>query len=104
MFRSLLFAGLLGVAAASSADGPGTRILASPTGPQRPVPAAERDLQRCEAMRTQARERCMKEVRAAVGVDGKARGPEAAGAGPSAGSGATAGASGGGTSGSGAPR
>jgi hypothetical protein len=73
-------------------DAPGTRILTTPSGPQRTSPAAERDLQRCEQLREEAKERCIKEVRAAVAADEKQRGPEATGAGSGASS-ATSGAS-----------
>jgi hypothetical protein len=95
--RFLLLA-LVAVSTASFADGPGTRILTTPSGPQRSSPAAERDLQRCEALRDEAKQRCMKDVRAAIAADEKQRGgPEATGAGSGAGSGASSGTSGGGT-------
>jgi len=99
----LALVALLAVAP-SFADGPGTRILTTPSGPQRPSPAAERDLQRCEALRDDAKERCMKDVRAAIIADEKQRGPEATGAGSGAGSGASTGTSGAGAGSSAAPR
>ena len=97
----LLLLALVAVSTASFADGPGTRILTTPSGPQRPSPAAERDLQRCEALRDEAKERCMKDVRAAIAADEKQRGPEATGAGSGASSGTAGGAS---ASGGAAPR
>lgn len=77
---------LLGLAAAASADGPGSRLRAGPPAPQ-PVGAApkDQDLQRCEAMRAEPKARCLKDLRAAAAADGKARGPEATGAGSGAG-------------------
>lgn len=90
---------LLALSTACFGDGPGTRILTTPSGPQRTSPAAERDLQRCEQLRDEAKERCIKEVRAAVIADEKQRGPEATGAGSGASSGASTG-----TSGSAGPR
>jgi hypothetical protein len=102
MLRSLLLVALLGFAAASPADGPGSRIGIGPPL-QTGRPAAERDLQRCQAMRGEEKDRCMKNLRAAAAADEKARGPEATGAGPSAGSG-TAGGTSSGTSSGAAPR
>jgi hypothetical protein len=102
MARGLLIVALLGFAAASSADGPGSRIGIGPSL-QTGRPAAERDLQRCQAMRGEEKDRCMKNLRAAAAADEKARGPEATGAAPGAGSGTASGAAGG-TSGGAAPR
>ena len=78
-----------GAATGGTAEGPGSRILIAPSGPQQTSPAAERDLQRCEALSGEEKERCMKDVRAAITAGEKQRGPEATGAGSSAGSGAT---------------
>jgi hypothetical protein len=100
----LLLVALLALATPAFADDPGTRILPTPSGPKRPAPAAERDLQRCEALRDEAKERCIKDVRAAIAAGEKERGPEATGAGSGASSGATIGASGGATPGGAAPR
>ena len=51
------------------AEGPGTRIRATPSGPGAPVQSppgpADRDAQRCEAMHQEAKDRCMRELRAA---------------------------------------
>lgn len=81
----LVLVALLALATPSFADdGPGTRILTTPSGPTRPDPAAERDLQRCEALPAEAKERCMKDVRAAITAERKERGPEATGAGSGA--------------------
>jgi len=96
--RFALLALLLALSTASFADGPGTRIRTGPAAPQPKSPAAERDLQRCEAMRAEEKERCMKTVRAAAAADEKPRGPEASG------SGTTTGTSGGGTLGGTPPR
>ena len=69
MLRGFLFLILAALAAASSADGPGTRIRATPSGPGAPVQSppgpADRDAQRCEAMHQEAKDRCMRELRAA---------------------------------------
>lgn len=92
----LAFALLVAVSTASFADGPGTRIRTGPAAPQAAGPAAERDLQRCDTMRGEARERCMREVRAAMRGDDRAHagpGPEATGMG--SGAGGTASTSGG---------
>jgi hypothetical protein len=94
--RRLLAAALLfPLSIACFADGPGTRIRAGSGAPPQPTtPAAERDLQRCAAMRdAEEKVRCMKSVRAAAAAEEKRRGPEATGA-----------ASGGSASGSFAPR
>jgi hypothetical protein len=77
----LLAAALLFFSVACFADGPGTRIRAGTgTPPQPTTPAAERDLQRCAALRAEEKERCMKSVRAAAAAEEKRRGPEATGA------------------------
>ena len=80
----LALVALLALAIPSFAQGPGTRILTTPSGPLRPDPAAERDLQRCETLPAEAKERCMKDVRAAIMAEEKKRGPEATGAGSGA--------------------
>ena len=81
--------------AAPQTSAPDTRILTTPSGPQRTGPAAERDLQRCEALSGEEKERCMKDVRAAITAGEKQRGPEATGAGSGAGGGASGPAPGG---------
>lgn len=97
----------LGVLSASAlADGPGTRLRTGP-GPGQPTGPVERDAQRCDEMRGEAKERCLRELRAAV--RGPSRdphegpGPEALGGTP-AGTGATSGTAGGSSVGAGAPR
>ena len=94
MLKVLGLAILLGFAAASFADGPGSRIRMGPPPPQPASAAAERDLQRCEALRGDAKERCMRELRAAMRADERSQphaGPgPATGASSSAGSGASA--------------
>ncbi len=89
------FAGSAG--AQNTADGPGNRILTTPSGPQRTGPAAERDLQRCEALSGEEKERCTKDVRAAITAGEKQRGPEATGAGSGASGAAPGGTAPGGT-------
>jgi hypothetical protein len=108
MLRGVVLVSLLGLSTASFADGPGSRIRAGPAAPQPPIGAAERDAQRCDAMRGDAKERCMRELRAAMrsgeraphegpspeasGMGaGAGSGPEATGMGSGAGSGATSG-------------
>jgi len=108
VFRDLVLVALLGLSTASFADGPGSRIRAGPAAPQPPGGAAERDAQRCDAMRGEAKERCRRELRAAMrGTEraphegpspeasgmgaGAGSGPEATGMGSGAGSGATSG-------------
>jgi hypothetical protein len=88
---------------ASFADGPGTRIRAESDRPQ-PASAAEESAKRCETLRDEAKERCLKQLRAAAAAEDKKRGPEASGAGSGAGTGAASGTSGGGTFGGSAPR
>jgi hypothetical protein len=80
MTRGLILVLLLGLSAVSFADGPGSRIRMGPAAPQPMGPAAERDLQRCEAMRAEEKERCIKHLRAASSADDKRQGPEATGA------------------------
>jgi len=108
VLRDLVLLTLLGLSTASFADGPGSRIRAGPAAPQPIGPAAERDAQRCEALRAEAKERCMRELRAAMrgseraphegpnpestGMGaGAGSGPEATGMGSGAGSGSTSG-------------
>jgi hypothetical protein len=100
--KAFAFAVLLAFAAASYADGPGTRIRTGPDLQQPPNRAAARDLDRCDTLRDEEKGRCKKAVRAAAAADEKPRGPEATGMGSAAG--ASAGTSGGGAFGSAAPR
>ena len=80
MLKSLAALILLALSAMSFADGPGSRIRTGPPPPQPAGSAAERDMQRCEAMRGDAKERCIKDLRAASSADDKRQGPEATGA------------------------
>ena len=85
---------LISAAAASAlADGPGTRLRIGP-GPGQPVGPVERDAQRCDAMSGAAKERCLRELRAAmrdpIREPHQGPGPEAVGGTP-AGTGATSG-------------
>lgn len=86
MIRLLVAALLFPLSIVCFADGPGTRIRAGTGAPSQPTtPAAERDLQRCAAMRdADEKERCMKTVRAAAAAEERRRGPEATGAGSGA--------------------
>ena len=105
MIRSCAVATLVSVTLNSWADGPGTRIRDTPL-PSRPAAAVDRDLQRCEAMRGDEKERCLRALRDAARRDdrpphagpGPERGPEsigmgaAASTGPGVGGGTTGGA------------
>ena len=94
MFRGLLFLALLALAATTFSDGPGSRILMGPA----PQPAglvagpADRDAQRCEALRGDAKERCQREPRMAMREAQRAPhegpNPESTGAGASSAPGA----------------
>jgi len=97
--KRLLFITLLGIAAVAVADGPGSRIRATPAPPQ-PAGAGpvDKDLQRCEAMNGAPKERCLRALRSAARGTERAphEGPGPASPGPSAnsGTGATSGATG----------
>jgi hypothetical protein len=75
---------LLALAGSAFAEGPGTQIRAGPPLTQPPAPAAERDRERCQALRGEEKERCLKDLRAAATADEKARGPGAVGGSTSA--------------------
>ena len=98
---------LLGTAAVAVADGPGSRIRATP-GPPQPGGAGrlDRDLQRCEAMSGAQKERCLRALRAAERDVQRAPhegpGPESPGPSANSGTGATSGATGASTGTSGA--
>lgn len=106
MSRIFIAAALCGFTALAFADGPGTRLRSGP-GPGQPIGPIERDAQRCDAMNGEAKERCLRELRAAM--RGPQRdphqgpGPEAQGGTP-AGTGATSGTAGGSSIGAAAPR
>lgn len=93
MIRSCAVAALLSFTLNAWADGPGTRIRDTPL-PSRPAAAVDRDLQRCEAMRGDEKERCLRALRDAARRDERAphagpgpeRGPESIGMGSGAGS------------------
>ena len=100
--KDLVFVALLGMAAVAIADGPGTRIRATP-GPAQPAGPIDRDLQRCESMSGEQKERCLRALRAAENSPPRAPhqgpspdrpGPEATGGGSNAGTGASSGTSG----------
>ena len=77
MTRSYAVAALLSFTLNAWADGPGTRIRDTPL-PSRPAAAVDRDLQRCEAMRGDEKERCLRAARCGTpGRASAARGPRA---------------------------
>lgn len=104
--RAIIVALGLLVTTLALADGPGTRLRTGP-GAAQPIGPIERDAQRCDALQGQAKERCMRELRAAMAGPQRAPhegpGPEAIG-GTTAGSGASGGTTGGATFGAPAPR
>lgn len=94
------------------ADGPGSRIRATPLPPQ-PAGPIDKDLQRCEALQGEDRERCLRTLRDAArtadrqphaGPGPERTGPESTGMGSAAGSTSASGVGGGGTLGGAAPR
>jgi hypothetical protein len=103
--KQLLFVTLLGIAAVAIADGPGSRIRATPAPPQ-PAGPGDKDLQRCESIDGAQKERCLRALRSATRGAERAPhegpGPESPGPGGNAGSGATSGATGASTGTSGA--
>ena len=103
MLGALLVAAVLTQPAASAADGPGSRIRATPSPSQLPSDT-ERDPQRCARLGGEAKERCLKDARAAAAADVRTRGPESVGGASGVGNGATSGTSGGATFGGSAPR
>src|SRR5688500_17474509 len=97
LMRIVLFT-LLALSAAAFADGPGSRIRATPSGPVAPTPAdqtkpVERDLQRCEMLTGKEKDRCLRALHQAVRQDQRAPhegpGPESTGMGSGAGVGST---------------
>ena len=105
--KRLLFIFLLGTAAIAVADGPGSRIRATPGLPQ-PAGAGplDKDLQRCEAMSGEQKDRCLRALRSAERSVERAPhqgpGPESPGPSANSGTGATSGATGASTGTSGA--
>jgi hypothetical protein len=105
--KNLVFFALLGMAAIAVADGPGSRIRATPAPPQ-PAGAGplDKDLQRCEAMSGEQKERCLRALRSAERSVERAPhdgpGPQSPGPSANSGTGATSGATGAGTGTSGA--
>src|SRR5688500_3129777 len=94
LMRIVLFT-LLALSAAALADGPGSRIRATPSGPVAPTPAdqtqpVERDLQRCEMLTGKEKDRCLRALHQAVRQDQRAPpGPESTGVGSGGGVGST---------------
>lgn len=66
---------LLSVSAAAWADGPGTRIRAGSGVLQPPQPQTKR----CDGLRGEARDKCMKDVRKITAADERTRGPGSVG-------------------------
>ncbi len=105
--KSLLIVALLAAASISFADGPGSRIRATP-GPPQPAGAGplDKDLQRCEAMSGEQKERCLRALRSAERSVERAPhegpGPQSPGPSANSGTGATSGATGASTGTSGA--
>ena len=71
----VLLALLLSVSAAAWADGPGTRIRAGSGVLQPPQPHTER----CDGLRGEARDKCMKDARKITAADERTRGPGSVG-------------------------
>lgn len=96
--RSLVLITLLGFSATAFADGPGSRIRATPGGPPQPSGAMTRDMDRCDEMRGEQKERCLRALGAAARAPARTPnerpGPEATGGGTNAGTGASSGTSG----------
>lgn len=102
MRRLLAFALCAGVMSAASAEGPGTRIR-SGSSVQLPSLAPQAAEERCQKVRGDARDRCMREMKVreeAADHKSRASGPETTGMSSGAASGATTGTSGGASFGS----
>jgi hypothetical protein len=88
---TLIAIAMCGFSVLAFADGPGTR-LRSGTGPAQPIGPIERDAQRCDRLAGDAKERCLRELRAAIRAPQRdphaGPGPESVGGTP-AGTGAT---------------
>ena len=69
---------LLAVSAAAWAEGPGTRIRAGSGVMQPPQPRT----QRCDGLRGEAHDKCMKELRKSAAADERTRGPGSTGGAP----------------------
>jgi hypothetical protein len=106
MLKPVAALAIFALSASALAQGPGTRLRTGP-GPQQPGGPVERDAQRCDTMQGAAKERCLRELRAAMRGPGRdpheGPGPEALGGTP-AGTGATSGTAGGSSVGAPAPR
>ena len=66
---------LLSVSAVAWADGPGTRIRAGSGVLQPPQPQTKR----CDGLRGEARDKCMKDARKITAADERTRGPGSVG-------------------------
>lgn len=93
--KTLAAALLFAISGACLAEGPGTQIRAGPPVLQRPAPPpAERDLERCQKLSGEEKDRCLKNLRAAAAADERSRGSGAIGSSTGGSSGAAGGASG----------
>jgi hypothetical protein len=68
----VLFAILAGLSSAVLAEGPGSRIRATPSGPQSPG-ASNNDAKRCAGLREEAKDRCIKQAREAAAAERRTR-------------------------------
>jgi hypothetical protein len=101
-FSALLLAAVM--ASASYAEGPGTRIRSTPEVPRAPDVSDKQDAKRCDTLRGDERDRCLRDRAARSPATEKSGGPETTGMGSGAGTGANAGTSGGASFGAAAPR
>ena len=96
--KRLLFITLLAITTVAIAEGPGSRIRATPAPPQ-PGGPVDKDLQRCESMQGVQKERCLRSLRSATRGAERAPhegpGPESPGPGASTGTGGASSAVGG---------
>ena len=69
---------LLSISAAAWAEGPGTRIRAGSGVLQPPQPQTKR----CDGLRGEARDKCMKDARKITAADERTRGPGSIGGAP----------------------
>jgi hypothetical protein len=92
------------VSSTAYAEGPGTRIRTTPEVPRAPDVSDKQDVKRCDALRGDERDRCLRDHGARSPATEKSGGPETTGMGSGAGAGANAGTSGGASFGSASPR
>ena len=95
---------LLAATVCAYAEGPGSRIRTTPEVPRLPDVSDQQDATRCERLRGDERDHCLREHDKRAPATSKPSGPETTGMGSGAGSGVTTGTSGGGSFGNAAPR